>query len=137
MSELSLPTGYDSMVAMLKRVPRRIAGITHAPVTVRNIVTGNAFTTDCLLDPEVKNSVLPASELRKIGIKPVGKRIYEVAEGKFEEHEHAYAEISFLEETTISQILFGPEDAQPVLGALSLTAAGIILDPDVISQDQA
>ena len=112
---------------MLKRVTRTIAGITHAPVTVRNIKTGAAFTTDFLLDPGVRNSIIAASELIGIGIEPVGKRTFELPNGGFEEYEHGYAEISFLDEITIGQFLFGPEDAQPVLGALTLSAAGLVI----------
>lgn len=117
------------MRVMLKRVTRTIEGITHVPATLRNLITGAAFTTDFLLDPTAKNSIIAASELIRIGVEPVGKRTYELPNGEFEEYEHGYAEISFLDEITIGQFLFGPEHAQPVLGLLTLTAAGIVLAP--------
>jgi hypothetical protein len=126
------------MFVMLKPVTRRIEGITRVSATVRNILTGKAFTTDFLLDPEVKNSVAPALELKKIGIEPVGKRTYNVGEDKFNEYEHGFAEISFLKEIIVTHILFGPDDAQPVIGALTLSVAGIVVDspsktPDTLS----
>ena len=72
--------------------------------------------------------MIPASELIRIGIQPVGKRIYELPNGQFEEYADGYAEISFLDEITIGQFLFGPEGAQRFLGAFTLSAAGLVLD---------
>jgi hypothetical protein len=90
-------------------------------------VTGATFTTDFLLDPGVRNSMIAGSELIRIGIEPVGKTTYELPNGEFEEYEHGYAEVSFLDEITIGQFLFGPKDAQPVLGAFTLSAAGLVI----------
>jgi len=104
-------------------------GLTHVPVTVRNLITGAAFTLKFLIDTGSTESMVPASELRRIGIKPGISRPYELANGQLEDFGIAFAEISFLDETIFGEVLFGPENAEPLLGALALQSAGIIVDP--------
>ena len=104
-------------------------GLTHVPVTVRNARTDEAFTKTFLIDTGATESMAPAVELRKIGIKPVGKKYYELASGKTEEFEFGLAEVSFMGEITAGQILFGPDDTAPLLGVVLLESTGLIIDP--------
>ena len=104
-------------------------GLTHVPVTIRNLITQESFTTKFLADTGCTESMIPASELRKIGIKPVGKKTYELANGQLEDYEFGLAEISLLDEITAGQVLFGPENNEPLLGVITLQAAGIVVDP--------
>ena len=104
-------------------------GLTHVPVTIRNIVTRDSFTSTFLIDTGCTESMAPVSELTRIGIEPVGKRIYELANGKLEEYQYGFVEISFLDERTVGQILFAPENTEPLLGVISLESAGIMVDP--------
>ncbi|HET8782230.1 MAG TPA: retroviral-like aspartic protease family protein, partial [Pyrinomonadaceae bacterium] len=99
------------------------------PVTVRNLTTRDAFTLKFLIDTGATESMVPQSELRRIGIEPGLRRSYELANGQLEDYDIAVAEISFLDETIYGEILFGPDNAEPLLGALALQAAGIIVDP--------
>lgn len=104
-------------------------GLTHVPVTVSNLITGDSFTANFLIDTGYTESMIPASALRKIGIEPEGKRTYELANGQLEDYEIGFAAISFLDERIAGQVLFGPENAEPLLGVISLEAAGIVVDP--------
>jgi clan AA aspartic protease len=118
----------------LKVVPKKLegddyVGLTHVPVTIRNLITRDAFTIKFLIDTGSTESMVPASELRKIGIEPGISRTYELANGQLEEFDIAAAEISFLDETVYGEVLFGPDNAEPLLGALVLQAAGLVVDP--------
>jgi len=104
-------------------------GLTHVPVTIRNLITNESFTTNFLIDTGCTESMIPASALRKIGIRPEGKHTYELANGKLEDFEFGFAEISLLEERTVGHVLFGPESAEPLLGVITLQAAGLVVDP--------
>jgi len=104
-------------------------GLTHVPVTIRNLITRDSFTIKFLIDTGSTESMVPASELRKIGIEPGISRTYELANGQLEAFDIAAAEISFLDETVYGEVLFGPDNAEPLLGALVLQAAGIVVDP--------
>jgi clan AA aspartic protease len=119
----------------LKSVPKKklkgvdCMGLTHVPVTIRNLITRDAFTIKFLIDTGATESMVPASELRKIGIQPGIRRSYELANGQPEEFDIGFAEISFLDETIYGELLFGPDNTEPLLGAIALQAAGIVVDP--------
>ena len=104
-------------------------GLTHVPVTVRTLITHDASTLKFLIDTGATESMVPASELRKIGIEPGTRRSYELATGQLEDFDIAFVEITFLDETIFGEILFGPENTEPLLGALALQSAGIVVDP--------
>jgi len=105
-------------------------GLIHIPVTVRVPNTSDkSYETQFLVDTGATDSVAPASELRRIGIKPVGVRRYELADGGEVEYEFGIAQIEFMDEITGGIIVFGPETGTPILGATQLESAGIWVDP--------
>jgi len=71
----------------------------------------------------------PASQLKKIGIAAEGKDIYELANGQPVEYTYGYARVSFMGAETVTQIIFGPENAEPILGTVALENVGIAVDP--------
>ena len=75
------------------------------------------------------DSMAPASELRKIGVKPVGKLTYELADGTPVEYSFGLAVIEFLGNITSGRAIFGPEGVEPILGVTALESAGILVDP--------
>jgi len=103
--------------------------LTHVEVTLTNLVTRAELTTDFTINREAKDSIVPTSELRTIGIEPQGKRAYQLA-NCFAEYEFGFAELTFLDERVFGQVLFGPEDVEPVLGTISLLAAGFVVDSE-------
>jgi predicted aspartyl protease len=107
-------------------------GLTRVPVKLMPMGSKNpskSYNADFLVDTGAMDSMAPASELRKIGIFPVGKRVYEFANGDVEEYEHGLAQVSFMNEITWTDIIFGPENSEPILGVITLEIAGFIVDP--------
>ena len=104
-------------------------GLTHVPVTVSNLVTKDSFTARFLIDTGATDSMAPTSELKRIGIEPVGKRTYELANGQLEEYEYGEARLSFLDEILPTRLIFGPDDVEPILGVFALEATGLVIDP--------
>ena len=104
-------------------------GLTHVAVTIRNVGLEESYTAKFLVDTGAIDSLAPASELKRMGIKPSGKRMYELATGEVAEYEFAWAEFSFLGEAINSRIIFGPDNAEPLLGVLALEAVGLVVDP--------
>ena len=104
-------------------------GLTHVPVTVSNFITNDSFTADFLIDTGATDSMAPASELKRIGIEPVGTRVYELANGQKAEFEVGDAKVSFLEETIALRFIFGPDGSEPILGVIALESAGLVVDP--------
>ena len=62
-------------------------------------------------------------------MQPVGKDIYELANGEIVEFEHGNAELTFMGEVVPVRIIFGPDNSEPLLGVVALETAGFIVDP--------
>lgn len=105
-------------------------GLTHVTVKVRSLASANgAYEADFLVDTGATDSLAPNGELRKAGIQPVGKTAYELANGVVEEYEFGLAEITFMGEITAGRVIFGPDNAEPILGVTALESVGITIDP--------
>src|ERR1041384_2392432 len=104
-------------------------GLTHVVVKIGNLGSNNLYEEDFLVDTGAMDSMAPASKLRRVGIKPVGTQTYELADGVIQEYEYGLAELRWLNEITSTDILFGPENCEPILGVIALEAAGYIVDP--------
>ncbi len=116
----------------LKRVKPQVElkmGLTHVAVKIGNLGSKNLYDAKFLVDTGAVESMAPASELRRVGIEPVGKRTYELASGELREYEYGLAELRFMDEITSTDIIFGPEDIEPILGVIALEGAGFIVDP--------
>jgi len=74
-----------------------------------------------LVDTGATDSLVPAPELEKIGIKKEGKMSYELADGTVKEYPYGLARIEFMGETTAGRVIFG--------GVTALESVGIIVDP--------
>lgn len=105
-------------------------GLTHVAVKLRSAGSGDTFfSANFLVDTGAMDSMAPAAELRQIGIKPIGKRTYELANGQLEDYEYGLVEMVLMDEPIATQIIFGPDGTEPILGVIALESAGFIVDP--------
>jgi clan AA aspartic protease len=104
-------------------------GLTYVTVAVKALGGRKEYTATFLVDTGASDTMAPASELRKIGVKPIGKMGYELADGSLKEYEFGLAEISFMGSVTAGRILFGPDGTEPLLGVVMLESVGIVVDP--------
>ena len=105
-------------------------GLTHVTVKLRNMATPNGgYEADFLVDKGATDSLAPGVELRKIGLQPIGRTVYDLATGAVEEFDYGLVEISFMGEVTAGRIIFGPDNAEPLLGVTALESVGITIDP--------
>ena len=88
-----------------------------------------AYEASFLVDTGAPDSVAPTSELRRIGVSPVGRMAYELADGSAHEYEFGLARIEFMGEVTAGRVLFGPDGVEPLLGITALESIGITIDP--------
>lgn len=82
-----------------------------------------------LVDTGAVHCLAPKDELKKAGIKPEGKATYELANGQPYEVEYGFARISFMGAETVVQVIFGPENVEPIMGVVALENVGIGVDP--------
>jgi predicted aspartyl protease len=105
-------------------------GLTHVTVRVSSLTREkNAFQGDFLVDTGAVDCLAPGDRLLEAGIRPEGKSFYELASGEEVEYEVGFARLAFSGAETVSPIVFGPPDTQPILGVVALESAGFTVDP--------
>jgi len=105
-------------------------GMTHVTVTVRNPADPERTWEGLfLVDTGAVDCLVPGTHLREIGLAPKAKRTYELADGSEIKMDITTAEIEFMGEIVGSTILFGADDAEPILGVTALESVGIEVDP--------
>jgi clan AA aspartic protease len=109
---------------------QRTMGVTHVTVAVSNPATPNRrWESLFLVDTGATDCLAPAKHLRAAGIKPVGSRTYELADGTEIKMKIGVAQVEFMGEVVGATIIFGDDDAEPILGVTALESVGIEVDP--------
>ena len=109
-------------------------GLTRVTATVSNLSKSPPFYEAVfLVDTGAIDCMAPASQLVKAGIQVEGKEVYELANGQPVEYPYGFARVSFMGAETVTQVIFGPEDAEPILGVVALENTGITVDPVSLS----
>jgi clan AA aspartic protease len=88
-----------------------------------------SWTGRFLVDTGATDTFLPASALRKLGIKPAGHRIYELADGTEEELAIGIGAVELLGKIAGGTLVFAGEDQEPLLGVTILESTGFYIDP--------
>ena len=105
-------------------------GVTQVTVAVRNPGQPEKMWEGLfLVETGAVDCLVPARHLRAIGIQPRSKRKYELADGSEVKMDIATAEIEFMGEIVGTTIIFGADDAEPILGVTALESVGIEVDP--------
>lgn len=105
-------------------------GMTHVTVTIRNPADRDRIWEGLfLVDTGAVDCLVPRKHLQAIGLTPRGKRTYELADGSEVKLDIATAEVEFMGDLVGSTIIFGDDDAEPILGVTALESVGIEVDP--------
>ena len=105
-------------------------GLIYAPVTISNPADrARSWEGTFLIDTGATDTLVPRDVLESIGIAPDGQREYVLADGKGAKFDTAVARVEFMGEIIGTTIVFGESGAAPLLGAIAMQAAGIVVDP--------
>ena len=105
-------------------------GLTYTVATIEALDgAGVPVEARFLIDTGAIDCLMPASTLHSAGIQPEGSALYELADGQPIELTFGRARIRFLDTLAVAKIIFGPEGAEPLLGAIALEDAGFTVDP--------
>jgi clan AA aspartic protease len=105
-------------------------GATQVTVLVRNPAQPERTWEGLfLVDTGSMDCLAPGKYLTEIGLVPEGKRTYELADGTELKMDIAVAKIEFMGEIVGTTIIFGRDDAEPILGVTALESVGIEVDP--------
>ncbi len=105
-------------------------GHVHAEITVRPLGDSRkSWTGRALVDTGATDTFLPSSVLRELGIKPLRKRVYELADGTEQELPIGFGIVEILGEASGGTVVFAGECEEPLLGVTILESAGFCVDP--------
>ena len=105
-------------------------GAIRVTVTVRNPADRErSWEGLFLVDTGATDSLVPRQHLEAIGLEPRGHRAYQLADGSTMSSDVTGADIEFMGEYVATTVVFGGEDAEPLLGVTALESVGIDIDP--------
>jgi clan AA aspartic protease len=104
-------------------------GLTYVTVRLAPLSGKKSFEREFLVDTGAIDCVVSSSSLRRIGVRQEGKDAYELANGETVELPFGFARVRFMGSETVSKVVFGPDDAEPLLGVTALESTGIGVDP--------
>ena len=105
-------------------------GAVQVTVTIRNPADRDREWSGLfLVDTGATDSLVPRKHLEAIGIEPRAHRTYELADGSPLRLDIGSAEIEFMGDFTAGVVMFGDDDAEPLLGVTALESVGIEVDP--------
>ena len=86
-------------------------------------------TVRCLVDSGAVYSVVPASVLKSLGIPPIAEEEFELAKGEKIIRRKGIAAFRYEGRMGGADVIFGEEGDANLLGAFTLEALGLALDP--------
>ena len=105
-------------------------GVVNADVTVSNPADrSRSWRGSFMVDTGATDSLVPRRHLEAIGIEPESRRAYVLANGDKVDIDVAVARIELMGEMVGGTVLFGDDDAEPLLGVTALESLGIEVDP--------
>jgi len=105
-------------------------GHIYVDITVRPMgESKKSWTGRALVDTGATDTFMPASVLKKLGIKAVGRRVYELADGTEQALSFGLGAIEVLGEMTAGSVVFAGKEEEPLLGVTALESAGFWVDP--------
>ncbi len=105
-------------------------GIPQVTVAERNPANPDKFWEGLfLVDTGAVDCLVPAKHLHELGLTPRSTRNYELADGTPISFGVATAEVEFMGDRVGVSVIFGPDDAEPILGVTALESVGIEVDP--------
>lgn len=91
---------------------------------------GTTFETiEALVDTEASYTTLPSSVLRRLGVEPDERASFDLADGRTVEYGIGETKVRINGRQRTTMVVFGDEDSQPLLGAVTLEQFGLGVDP--------
>ena len=86
-------------------------------------------TVEALVDSGATHATVPGSTLRRLGVSPHTRGTLVLADGSRIECDIGRARLKLEERAEIVPVIFGDEDSQPLLGAVTLEIFRLGVDP--------
>ncbi len=105
-------------------------GLTVLEIEVGNPAKPNVTETiEFLIDSGAIYSVVPTSVLKRLGIKPLAEQQFRLANGSKIRRKKGGAVFRYGKRVGVADVIFGQKGDSTLLGAFTLEALGLSLDP--------
>ncbi len=105
-------------------------GITYTSVVISNPADSSlTWEGDFVVDTGAVDSLVPRDVLDAIGVKPKSRRVYTMADGSEVGMDVSTADMEIMGDLIGTTVVFGEAGTEPLLGAIAMQAAGVIVDP--------
>ena len=99
------------------------------PIRLSSIDGQRTRDIEATVDTGAAYTTLPAPLLRELGVAPIGKRRLLLADGRRIEMNIGRAWVTIDGESEVTVVVFGGDNAPPLLGAYTLEGLGLAVDP--------
>lgn len=104
--------------------------LTYVDLEIGNVADpDNTETLRCLIDSGATYSVIPTAMLERLGIRPHSNQVFELANGQTMTRQKGVALFKYGERIGGADVVFGEPGDANLLGAFTLEALGLGLDP--------
>ena len=105
-------------------------GLTYLEVQVAGPATPeDSEPVEFLVDSGAVHSVVPASILERLGIKPLDEQVFRLADGTKVVRRKGGAVFRYGERVGVADVIFGEGGDSSLMGATTLESLGLVLDP--------
>ena len=105
-------------------------GLTRLTLTVSNISNpGRSHEVQFLIDSGAVYSLVPRQTLSELGVLPERVRHFSMVDGTDIQREVGFALFTYEGMSAPAPVIFGEPGDEPLLGATTLEAMGLVLDP--------
>jgi clan AA aspartic protease len=104
-------------------------GTFRTTIRVGDLPGGPDLALEALVDTGATYVTIPASRLRELGVQPVERRSFILADGRQAEYEVGFAMVALDGRRAPTLVVFGDEGSEPLVGAVILETLGLAADP--------
>ncbi len=104
-------------------------GTFKSAIRISSMDGGKSREVEATVDTGAAYTTLPGCILRELGVEPVGKRRFLLADGRRIDMDYGEARATINGESVTTLVVFGKDDAPPLLGAYTLEGLALAVDP--------
>ena len=99
------------------------------PLRISSMDGQHSLEIEATVDTDAFYTTIPTRLLRELGVEPMGKRRFLLADGRRVEMEYGRAWATIDGESEVTIVAFGEDNAPPLLGAYTLEGLALAVDP--------
>jgi clan AA aspartic protease len=104
-------------------------GVFRVPIEVGDPTGQNFESVEAMVDTGATNTMLPRQLLEKLRVRPYKKSVFERGDGRQVELESGRTWVKLDGQLEFTQVIFGDDDTEPLLGAITLEEMALAVDP--------